>query len=221
LEVSRFSANRTARAGVNVRHIYGSLWQNEIEPITLAQVKQRDPHSWIMCGRIWIVKKFEIGIRAVPDTDSLKIVGDPSVHPEYYQRLRRLAHGKNVIFCGRKSDQERNELMSGARGLLVCSSQVVGGKFIEQAELFGIVVAEAVAKGILPIVSGIPPFREVMEIMKLGRYVFEPDNPADARKKLRLVQDLCDEEYLAAVKIAQEAIRRNMVWDDIVERVGL
>jgi len=210
LSISQFAADRLSRRGLPSEHAYAGVWASEIQPPVAGASR---PARFSLVGRVLPHKGYEVAIDALTADEQIVHVGQPGL-PEYRAFLNRRAAGKQVAFEGILDESGRRGAVRSTRALIACSRDVLhDGVRIEQAELFGLVVLEAVASGVLPVTSDIPPFVEVMDGMSLSEWVY-PQGRSDAlRVLLDRVKVMPQAEYVATVRRAQQAVRERFTWE--------
>jgi glycosyltransferase involved in cell wall biosynthesis len=113
----------------------------------------RDPKLVLSVGRVLPHKGYERTIRALPPSMSLLIVGQ-HYDSDYLGFLRDCAAGKDVRLHEEISDDGVRELLHRA-GLFVHASSHIGyrGQFYHKPELLGLAPLEALASGLITLVS--------------------------------------------------------------------
>lgn len=143
--------------------------------------------------------------RALDDAPQLVIAGPPSYAPEYEARLRELAAGDaRITFVGPVHGAAKDELIRGAYTL--CQPSTVEG--------LPIVLLEAMAAGLCPVVSDIPEHLEVVRQREgdLVALTFVSGDVEDLRQALRVALE--NPELLAERgRMAREIVADRYSWD--------
>lgn len=221
VEISSYAAQRAKRFRGGVHHVSAGIWAAEISPGSRFASSRRQPKTAVSVGRLLPHKGFEVTVSALPGDWQLAIVGPPSGDAAYENYLRGLAERNPAIsITGCLSQVERNAKIAQSHALIASSCHTLyHGRTIEQAELFGLVLLEAVAAGTLPIASDIPSFSEVMETLGLGDWLYEERSPGALRAVLERLEHLPATDYDQIVANAQARLVDHYLWDTYWDRV--
>ena len=104
---------------------------------------------------------------------------------------------------------------------LIASShhRLYDGHVVEQAELLGLVIFEALALNTLPITSNIAPFREVMAKLGLTDLLYEAGEPESLRQRIEYFRSLSSAQLAARLEHARQQMIKHYLWDDYWARV--
>jgi glycosyltransferase involved in cell wall biosynthesis len=217
VEISRYAAERVATRGVRASYLSAGVWRADVAPPTL---RPASPElRAIAIGRLLPHKAFEVAIDAVAGLDpsvSLTIVGPSSGDAEYERYLATMAgRSRNCHVAGYLDDAARLAALARTDVLLANSAHLTyTGKRLEQPELLGLVIVEAIAHGVLPIASDIPSFREICETLGLERWLYPERDSAALRDLLLAVQALSPSQRCRIVRDAAERLAHGYLWDD-------
>lgn len=222
VEISAYAAARSAERGVAARSLSAGVWRADLRPLL-----RRTPSRLlrvIAIGRLLPHKAFEIAVDAVAglgDGAALSIVGPPSGDPAYERHLRsRARRAGNVRLTGVVPDARRDLLLAESDVLVANSSHLTwSGKRLDQPELLGLVILEAVACGVLPIVSDIPSFREVATTLGLEEWIYPERDVAALRATLGRAAALPADDRHEILRTARGAVERSYLWDDYWTRL--
>lgn len=222
VEISRYAAERAMALGMNASSLSAGVWRSDIVPPTHrpAAVGLRT----IAIGRLLPHKAFEVAIDAVAGLDSdvsLTIVGPSSGDVPYERHLATLAgRSRNCRVAGYLDDTARISALATADVLLANSAHLTcTGKRIDQPELLGLVILEAIAHGVLPICSNIPSFREICAALGLDRWLYPERDVAALRERLRTAQALSPDQRCRIIRDAASRLERHYLWDDYWARL--
>ena len=119
-------------------------------------------------GRVLPHKGLETTIDALTNDEALHVVG-PAPDDAYAAFLQQRARGKQVTFHGCLPRHDVQQMLRSTSGLVSASThRLYDGRRIEQPELLGLVLCEALRDGTLPVASDVPAFVEVMTAIGLG-----------------------------------------------------
>lgn len=217
VEVSDFSKERATysrqRAGVSA-----AVWRRECES------RQENPRPFrrraCVVGRLLPHKGVEVTIAGLPGDFELNIVGGLDSDTGYSDHLRKTAAGKRVQFLGAQDESSKRRVLAESDVLIASSCETLyNGQRIEQAELLGLVVIEAVAAGVQPITSDIRPFREVMEKLGLEDFTYPQRDSAALEQTLRRYESFSTERQMELRARARERMQRHFLFDDYWHRV--
>jgi glycosyltransferase involved in cell wall biosynthesis len=223
LEVSRYAAARASARGLTASHVSAAIWESAIRERP-TRGRRPGPLGAVAVGRLLPHKAFDVAIEAVagmPAEVSLTVIGPSSGDAEYEAWLKKLAaRAPSVELTGYVTDDVRETLLAGADVLVANSSHDdYRGSRVEQPELFGLVILEGLAGGLLPIASDIPSFREIAEEVGLVEWLYPERNVAALQERLAAAAALSPGERQAIVAAATERMRRAFLWDDYWPRV--
>ncbi|MDQ6664559.1 MAG: glycosyltransferase [Acidobacteriota bacterium] len=217
VEISRFAAERSRVFSPRAMAVSGGIWR---EDLRLAPPAAQSADRVCAVGRVLPHKGFEVTIDALPPGTRLSIVGPHDPASPYVEFLRGRAVGKPVEFLGRIDDPDRERILSSCRILVASSSTTLyTGEVLEQAELLGLVIFEALAQCCLPIASALPPFVEAMRNLGLGDWVYPQRDIAKLGELLRAAQALGSSEFLRIIDDARAELPRHYEWDTYWTRV--
>ena len=217
IEISGYAAQRATARGMVASARSAGVWRADVAPPVL---RPAAPGLRVVSiGRLLPHKAFEIAIDAVaglsPDV-SLTIIGPSSGDTAYEQHLASLtARSRNCRIAGFLDDQDRVKELSRADVLVANSAHLTyTGKQIDQPELLGLVILEAIAQGVLPIASDIPSVREICGGLGLEQWLY-PERDAEAlRERLRAVNALSPDQRYRIVRDAATRLAHGYLWDD-------
>ncbi|RMF42630.1 MAG: glycosyltransferase [Planctomycetota bacterium] len=221
-EISEFARRRSEGRGFAATSVAAGIYRSDIRDLSGPQGKPSTrPCRAIAVGRLLPHKGFEVTINGLPSAWHLDVVGPSSGDSVYERYLQDLARNKgNVTLHGFQSEETRRNLVASADVLIASSChRLYDGKRIEQAELFGLVLLEAVASGTLAVASDIPSFREVMTTLGLDDFLYEERNPQQLREILIQIEGMPAGERDSRLRVARERLRANYLWDDYWSRV--
>jgi glycosyltransferase involved in cell wall biosynthesis len=219
IEISEFSAKRASKVSKQVRSISGALWRAEI---SLSQ-PPRDGNGFggRLCsvGRVLAHKGIEVTIAGLPKDCELVVVG-PQYDKAYWRFIQSRRGGKKITFAGVISDTRKREIVMEADALIASSHhRLYNGQVVEQAELLGLVIFEALALSTIPITSDIAPFREVMVKLGLTEFLYEAGEPEGLRQRIEYFRSLPSVELAVRLEHARQEMVRHYLWDDYWSRV--
>lgn len=222
VEISAYAALRSAERGVVARHLSAGVWRNELRAVPRRAASR--PLQAIAIGRLLPHKAFEIAVDAVAGLGAeaaLSIVGPPSGDRAYERHLGGLVRrAGNARITGLLPDADRDRLLAGSDVLVANSSHLTwAGKRLDQPELLGLVILEAVAGGVLPIVSDIPSFREVATTLGLEEWIYPERDVAALRACLGRAAALSVDDRHALLRTARRHLERSYLWDDYWTRL--
>jgi glycosyltransferase involved in cell wall biosynthesis len=217
VEISEYAARRAAGYARNATWMHAAIWRQECRPLETANRRARE---YVALGRVLPHKGLETTIDALRPEDALHIVG-PSPDETYAAFLRTRAAGKQVRFHGCLPRPDVQRLMTEASGLISASThQLFDGRRIEQPELLGLVLCEALRDGTLPVASDVPAFREVMGAVGLADWTFREGDAGALRQRMHRLGDMSDDERGERLKDARAALLARFAWDDYWPRVS-
>jgi len=219
VEVSRYAAERSQQRGIAASSVSAGVWSSDFrDPVPKTSA---GPLRTVSVGRILPHKCFEVAIEAVGREHALTIIGPPSGDAAYETFLAdRIATAGSVRSTGFVDTATRTALVAEADVLLANSSHVTyTGDTLDQAELFGLVILEAVAVGTLPIASDIPSFREIMEELSLSDWIYPQRDAAALAALLARVRDMPPDAVRDRVAAARDRAERAFLWDTYWQRL--
>lgn len=175
-----------------------------------------DPMMVVYVGRLVAHKGVEHAIAGLPEGHRLHVIGRP-YDQAYLAFLRDTARGKAVTF---EHDLNDDALLARLRAASVAVLPSVAtdyrGNVTNQAELFGLAAAEAMACGTPAIVSRTASLPEVVEDGVTG-FVVPPADPAAIRAK---IQQLASDPVLRAQlsRQARAKVVERFTWDATAAR---
>jgi glycosyltransferase involved in cell wall biosynthesis len=219
IEISDFSARRASRFSKQARSIGGALWHAEISPFRPPRDGNGSGKRLCAVGRILAHKGFEVTVAGVPEDCELIVVG-PQYDKAYLRYIKSHRGEKRVTFVGAVSEARKREIIMEADALIASSHhRLYDGREIEQAELLGLVIFEALALSTLPITSNIAPFREVMSKLDLTDLLYEAGQAESLRQRMEYFRSLSAEQLAAKLEHARQRMVKHYLWDDYWGRV--
>ncbi len=218
VEISNYACSRVPMPQAPRVGIKAAIWKRELaEP---SHAAPRDRKAFCGIGRVLPHKGFETAITALPEGCSLSIAGDAAHDPAYTEMLRALPARGTVNWLGQIDDRQKSRLLSDSAALIACSTHVLyNGIRVEQPELLGLVLLEAVNAGCLPLCTRIPSFNEVMADLHLTEWQFDERNSDELQGLLRRVGEAPQEVVESQLKKAGAHMREHYLWDDYWPRV--
>ncbi|QZA88218.1 glycosyltransferase family 4 protein [Salinarchaeum sp. IM2453] len=186
--------------------------------VSLEEIRERARQSGalevLFIGSIIERKGLHTLVQALTDVDvpwSLTVVGDPTVNPEYTERVQRLIASNGVEsqvdFTGHISDTQLHELLTEHQILAVPS----------QYEGYGIVYLEGMAFGLPAIATCSGGAREVVDNGESG-ILIPPEKPEPLRDTLEWLGT--NRDQLAKLgETAQERFHKHPTWETAVDRI--
>jgi len=223
VEISRYAAARASARGLAASHVSAAIWESAIR-VRTARGRRPGHLGVVAVGRLLPHKAFDVAIEAVADMAdevTLTVVGPPSGDDAYEKWLGKMAaRTPRVRITGYVTDDVREGLLAEADVLVANSSHDdYRGKRVDQPELFGLVILEGLAAGLLPIASDIPSFREIAETVGLVEWLYPERDVAALRERLGAAAALPAGRRQAIVAAATERMRRTLLWDDYWDRL--
>jgi glycosyltransferase involved in cell wall biosynthesis len=217
VEISEYAARRATSYARNATWMHAAIWRHECQPLDVAN---RRAHEYLALGRVLPHKGLETTIDAMSGRDVLHIVG-PAPDDTYAAFLRARARGKQVHFHGVLPRPEVQRIITEASGLISASTHhLFDGRRIEQPELLGLVLCEALRDGTLPVASVVPDFGEVRGAVGLGDWTFKEGSATDLRRHVQRLGEMSDEERGERLHAARGALLERFAWDDFWPRVS-
>lgn len=215
VEISAYAAARAAAYAADAVWAHAAIWRRDMAPAAVAP----GPAAYMALGRVLPHKGLETTIDALAPDDALHVVG-PAPDDAYAAFLRGRAAGKRVQFHGCLPRLEVQRMLASTRGLVSASThRLFDGRRIEQPELLGLVLCEALRDGTLPITSDVPAFVEVMTAVGLGEWTFPEGDAAALRCRLDRLAGLDCAQRTEWLSTARTALARRFAWDDYWPRV--
>ena len=207
LEISQFSAKRTARFVPNVAYVWCG-YEYKLEKQIVSKAHRQ---GFVMVGRLLPHKRPDFLIDAWSKTGQpLHIIGSFQ-EESFFEKLKKSIGKKPVKIYSDISNFKRDNIISKSIGLIAPSSSEP-----EQSELLGLVIFEALQNGTLPIVSSIPSYIEIMKALGQMDWVFECDSVASLRNVCSSLEELSIQDYCSLVESARTKARNQFKWDNIV-----
>jgi glycosyltransferase involved in cell wall biosynthesis len=217
VEISEYAARRAATYARNATWMHAAIWREECRPL---EPMRRQTREYLALGRVLPHKGLETTIDALPADDALHIVG-PSPDDAYAAFLRERARGKQVHFHGCLPRPDVQRLITEASGLISASTHhLFDGRRIEQPELLGLVLCEALRDGTLPVASDVPAFVEVMGAVGLAEWTFKEGDATALRQRMRRLGSMGDDEREDRLNRARASLLAGFAWDDYWRRVS-
>jgi glycosyltransferase involved in cell wall biosynthesis len=166
---------------------------------------QRDPADYYLAfGRVVPYKRVDLAVAACAQLGrSLKVAGDGRA----MESVRAQAGGQGIEFLGKVSEQQRDELLGGARALLFPGE-----------EDFGIVPVEAQAAGLPVIAYGVGGAVETVEDGLTGT-LFAPQDADSLARAIERFEDLRLDE--ATVRENARRFGRERFQAEMAEVIGV
>lgn len=142
--------------------------------------------SVVFLGRVLPHKGVHFLIEGLPSGTPLHVVG-PATDAAYLDRLRALAHGRDVRFHGALADDEVISILGRALAL-VHPTPVDASGSAGSHELFGLALVEAMARGCPVIASDAASLPEIVEHGVCGLLV-PPNDPAAIGRAIGQLRD--------------------------------
>jgi glycosyltransferase involved in cell wall biosynthesis len=219
IEISDFSAHRAARFSKQARSISGALWRAEISPSQPTRDENGFHRRLCSVGRVLAHKGIEVTMAGMPADCELTVVG-PQYDKAYWRFVQSRRGAKKVTFAGAVSDARKREIVMQADALIASSHHnLYDGKVVEQAELLGLVIFEALALNTLPITSDIAPFREVMEKLGLTEFLYQASDAASLHRRIEYFRSLPSAQLALKLQDARQQMIEHYLWDNYWARV--
>ena len=219
VEISNYSESRAAGYSRQRAGISAAVWKKDCgQGFSPPRAFQR---RVCVIGRVLPHKGVEVTIDGLPKDFELNIVGGMDLDSDYTAHLKKSAAGRKVNFLGAQNEADKRRVLESS-DVLVASSCVTlfNGKQIEQAELLGMVLLEAVAADVLPVSSDLPPFREVMEKLGLEEFIYPQRDSAALEKILRRYESFTPERQAELRRRAHGRMLEHFLFDDYWQRVS-
>jgi glycosyltransferase involved in cell wall biosynthesis len=221
VEISPYALERHRVPGRIHRTAPGAgIWRRMLRThLPATDAVKEGPLQICAVGRVMPHKAFEVTIEALPEDACLHLIG-PTRDDTYCEFLRGVPTLGKVVFTGEIMEAEKVLMMDACQVLVASSSyDLYDGRRIDQPELLGLVLLEAVARGVLPVASDIPPFRRIMEDMGLADLLYPERDVAKLKELLRSIADGSPALRQERVTQAQELLLKTYLWDDYWLRV--
>jgi glycosyltransferase involved in cell wall biosynthesis len=216
VEISAYAASRAAVYARHATWMHAAIWRREMRALEAAAPRRRE---FVALGRVLPHKGLETTIDALDRDDVLHVVG-PAPDDAYEAFLRTRARGKAVRFHGRLPRADVRALIAGTNGLVAASThRLFDGRRIEQPELLGLVLCEALRDGTLPVASNVPAFAEVMGAVGLSDWTFPEGDSEALRADMRRLAAMDAGERRERLDAARAALVQRFAWDDYWPRV--
>lgn len=222
-EISDYAAARMREHGVDASAVRAGLWSRELKDDVLRR-STGEAMRVVSVGRLLPHKGFEVTLEAVAGLGAearLDIIGGASGHEDYERLLRAKAQSCTRLHMhGVLPDAQRQTLLNEADVLVASSThRLYTGVRMEQVELFGLVLLEAVAAGALPIASDIPSFREIAGELGLAEWLYPERDVGALQERLRDARQLGHEGRAALLADARTRMRSRFLWEDYWQRL--
>jgi glycosyltransferase involved in cell wall biosynthesis len=219
VEISNYSESRATNYMRQRIGISAAVWKKDCHhAIATPRAFQRRA---CVIGRVLPHKGVEVTIEGLPKDFELNIIGGIELDSEYTEHLKKSANGRQVNFLGAQDEAAKRNVLEGS-DVLIASSCVTlyNGRQIEQAELLGLVLLEAVAAGVQPISSDLPPFREVMEKLGLEEFIYPQRDSAALERILRRYESFTPAQQAKLRQRAHDRMQEHFLFDDYWKRVS-
>jgi glycosyltransferase involved in cell wall biosynthesis len=216
VEISAYAARRASSYAPDATWMHAAIWRAECRALAVSNPRRRE---YLALGRVLPHKGLETTIDALTAEDVLHIVG-PAPDQHYAAFLRERAAHKQVRFHGCLPRSEVRQLLAMSTGLLSASThRLYDGRHIDQPELLGLVLCEALRDGTLPVASDVPAFREIMGAVGLSEWTFQEGDARALRDRMDRLSDLSADERRERLVAARAALVARLAWDDYWPRV--
>jgi glycosyltransferase involved in cell wall biosynthesis len=218
VEISKYSADRTKKHTNNVTYVYAGVWQKQLERLSNTSMPQEA--RFVSVNRVLPHKAIEITIDALLENDSLVVIGPDNLDAQYENFLKVKSQGKRVERIGEVSADMRNSIVSNSTALVASSSTITyRSQKLEQSELLGLVLLEALLNNTIPISSSQPALEEVMNALDLNDFVYPERNSLLLRNKMKLVNSLSKDDYIEIINKARILLEEKFLWNDFWPRI--
>ncbi len=210
LLLSQNSADLAKNCLAPIRLIYAGVDPSLYKP---AGTKER---KVLFVGRFIPNKGIDVLIEAMPPDVPLHVVGNP-YDQRYYEDLKQLAEGKNVVFRTGLSDAETiAEYSSASTCVLPAVIKNRYGTEAANVQLFALPLVEAMACETVPIATNLFAHPEIIEEGVTG-FLVPPGDLATLRKKIEHVLSHPDEAKTMGQRGRAEVLKR-FTWDAVAQR---
>ncbi len=216
VEISAYAARRAASYAQHATWAHAAIWRGDIGVLDEPEQPAR---RYLALGRVLPHKGLETTIDALEPGDELDVVG-PAPDDTYAAFLRNRARDKQVRFHGCLPQASVQQLLKTSTALVSSSTHhLFDGRRIEQPELLGLVLCEALRDGTLPVASDVPAYREVMSTVGLEEWTFQEGDPSALRRCLSRLASLPRAGRRERLIEARQALTSRFAWDDYWQRV--
>jgi len=218
VEVSDFSSSRASGYTKQRFGASAAVWGKDCEHFKALPRPYR--RRACVVGRVLPHKGVDVTVEGLPKDYQLDVVGGLEHDADYTAHLKKCAEGKQINFLGALNEADKRKVLTDS-DVLVASSclNLYNGKQVEQAELLGLVIIEAVAAGVLPVTSDLPSFCEVMEKLGLQEFVYPQRDTAALGKVLRRYESMTPEQQAELRQRAHDRMREHFLFDDLWPRI--
>ena len=217
LTVSRFSASVLGVPAVRTRVVYGGA-----DPQRFAPDAEVARAGVLFVGRLTPHKGVDRLLRALPDGARLTVAGTGGHDPrpperDYTDLLRRLAHGRDVVFTGAVPEADLPRLHRRAAVFVLPTVQTdCYGRSFAISELLGLSVLEAMASGTPVVASRLDGLPEVVRDGETG-FLVAPGDTLELRERLALL--LADRALADRMgRRAREVVLERFTWEACARR---
>jgi glycosyltransferase involved in cell wall biosynthesis len=216
VEISAYAARRARSYARSATWVRAGIWRHDMRDVEGGVPSERE---YVALGRVLPHKGLETTIDALEADERLHVVG-PSPDPDYAAFLRSRSRGRQVTFHGCLARTDIRGMLRQATALVGASThRLFDGRRIEQPELLGLVLCEAVRDGTLPVASDVPAFLEVMTALGLDHWTFAEGEPPALRRRLDGLASLDGDRRASVLAAARDRLTREFSWDDYWPRV--
>lgn len=216
VEISTYAAQRATRYAPRAMAVRAGIWRDDISRDARTHTRA---HAFIALGRVLPHKGLETTIDALPPESTLDVVG-PTPDEAYLAFLRTRAQGKPVQFHGCLPRADVGRLLRQSTALVSSSThRLYDGRRIEQPELLGLVLCEALRDGTLPVASDVPASVEVMTLLGRREWTYLEGEPSSLRAQLERLGALDGRHRAQQLADGRRALLREFCWDDYWHRV--
>lgn len=194
-----------------------SKYQKQNTPVTIYEKFQINFPYLLFIGRLTEIKGLDFLLQAMPTINSkfpklkLVIAGDGPEKKDLVELVTKLKIKKQVIFLGKVSNKETNQLYSYA-SIFIAPSILVKG----QAEGFGMVILEALACEVPVIATNTGGIKEIISHRKNGLLVEEKNSEALSDAVLELLKNGNLRDRFR--KKGRELVLNNYSWKTISQK---
>ncbi len=214
LAVSQYSARLLPEFTGRARVVYAGVDTERFAP---PPSHAERAHEVVFVGRLMPHKGLDTLIRAIDGRLTLHVYGRP-YDARHRQLLGSLAKNKDVYFHERARDEEIVAAYQRARvAVLPSVDRNERGEPIAKSELFGIVLAEAMACGTPAVCSAVGGMPEVVVDGATG-LVVPPRDPVALREALHAICDAPQRRWRELSGAAVERVQAEFTWDRVAKR---
>ncbi len=170
----------------------------------------------VFTGRLMPHKGVDDLVKALPNGLRLELIGQP-YHQDFFEKLRQLAEGKDVVF--RHDCDDAMLIDTYRRALCVVLPSVYTtcyGQTSKVPELLGQTLLEGMACGTAAICTDVASMPEIVQHEETG-FVVPPNDPNSLRMRLESLRDNPDLAF-ALGHAARQRILAHFTWDQVVQR---